>query len=104
MEKKEFKTLNIDGTKYKTLIPEKYENRKVWELPDKKQLKSFIPGTILKLFITEGQKVKEGQKIMILEAMKVQNRILAPITGTVKSINVAIGERVPKNKLLIEFE
>ncbi|MBN2681747.1 MAG: acetyl-CoA carboxylase biotin carboxyl carrier protein subunit [Bacteroidales bacterium] len=104
MENKDFKMLNIDGTKYKTLIPEKYENRKVWEQPDKRILKSFIPGTILKLFVTEGQKVKEGQRILILEAMKVQNRILAPITGTVKSINVEVGEKIPKNKLLIEFE
>jgi biotin carboxyl carrier protein len=104
MENKEFKLLNIDGTKYRTLIPEKYENRKVWEQPDIKKLKSFIPGTILKLLVVPGQQVKEGQKLLILEAMKVQNRILSPMTGKIKSINVEIGERIPKSKLLLEFE
>lgn len=104
MEKNEYKSLNINGTKYRTLISKKFENRKVWEKPNEKLLISMIPGTILKILIKEGQKVKEGQRILILESMKVQNRILVPKNGVIKSINVKIGQKIPKDHLLIEFE
>ena len=104
MAKHVYKSLNIDGSKYKTLLTTKFETRQKWEKPDENKLKSFIPGTILKIFVKEGQKVREGQKLLILEAMKVQNRILSPKKGVVKSITVKTGEKIPKDQLMIEFE
>lgn len=103
MEKK-FNHLNIDGTKYKTQLTKKFENRKVWEKPDENQLRSFIPGTIVKINVKEGQKVKEGNVLLILEAMKVQNKIQAPRSGVIKKINIEVGEKIPKDHLLLEIE
>lgn len=103
-KKEKLDTLIIGGTTYKTQLTSKYLNRKNWERPNEKLVNAFIPGTILKVFVKEGQKVKEGSKLLILEAMKMKNVVTAPVTGTIKSIEIKEGEMVPKNKLLIEIE
>ena len=52
MAKKEIMdTLNINGTIYKTTLTKKFLNRKVWEKPNIKLIKAFIPGTILEIFV-----------------------------------------------------
>ncbi|HBS87650.1 MAG: hypothetical protein A2W91_15410 [Bacteroidetes bacterium GWF2_38_335] len=99
-----FKTLNIDNTKYKTLLTSKFENRKAWEKPDENKMLSFIPGTIRKVSVAEGQKVKEGEVLIILEAMKVENKILSPKNGIIKLVNIKTGDKVPKSHLLLEFK
>ena len=53
-----------------------------------------MPGKILKVLVTEGQAVKAGENLMMLEAMKMQNEILADSDGTVKAINVQAGQTV----------
>jgi glutaconyl-CoA decarboxylase len=53
-----------------------------------------MPGKVTKIVAKEGQKVKRGEVIMLLEAMKMQNEISSPVDGTVKSINVAAGQSV----------
>jgi biotin carboxyl carrier protein len=103
-KKHRFKSLMIDGTKYKTNLTDKWEKRVKWEPIDPKKLISFIPGTIAKLHIKEGQKVKKGTKIMLLEAMKMKNKVEAPFNGTIKKIYVEEGQIVPKNFLMLEFE
>ena len=54
-----------------------------------KVIQSPMPGTILSVNVTEGQTVKSGDLLMILEAMKMENEILAPCDGIVSSISVA---------------
>lgn len=103
-EKTKFKSLTIEGTKYKTLLSGKFENRKKWENPDINKIYSYIPGTVLKIFIKPGQAVKEGQNMLILEAMKMQNRILIPFEGKIKDIYVKEGDKIPKGCLMVEFE
>lgn len=98
------KEFNVDGTVYTTELTKKFENRKVWVKPDPKQIKSFIPGTIVEIFAKEGQAVKAGESLMILEAMKMKNQILMPFDGVVKKIHVAEGERVPNRFLMLEIE
>ena len=53
-----------------------------------------MPGKILKVAVSAGQAVKKGDVIMVLEAMKMENEIVAPQAGTVASVNVAVGEMV----------
>lgn len=96
--------IQIQGAKYKTLLTEKYKNRKKWENPDINKVFSDIPGTVVKVYVEEGQKVKEGDLMMILEAMKMKNRIYFPKDGTVKKIHVKEEERVPKGFLMIELK
>lgn len=57
-------------------------------------LKSPLPGTIIAVKVKEGQQVKEGQTVAILEAMKMENEILAESDGIVESVNVEKGDSV----------
>jgi biotin carboxyl carrier protein len=94
----------IESTEYKTTLNDKFKNRKVWEKPDPKKVLSYIPGQILEIFVTPGQQINAGNELLILEAMKMRNRIISDISGTIKSINVKTGQNIPKNHLMIEFE
>ncbi len=67
-------------------------------------IKAPMPGLILDIAITEGDVVKEGDYLLVLEAMKMENTLTAPRDGVVKSISVKKGETVEKNQLLIEME
>ena len=64
---------------------------------------SFIPGTIVDVFVKEGQEVAEGESLMILEAMKMKNQITMPFDGTVKKIHVKKGEKIPNKYLMLEI-
>ncbi len=64
----------------------------------------FIPGTVLSFYVKVGDVVKQGDKIFVLQAMKMNNEVLSPISGTVKSINVKEGDRVSKNDVIVVIE
>ncbi len=59
-----------------------------------------MPGTIIKVVASVGDKVKRGQVLVILEAMKMENEIVAPSDGEVASINVTSGASVNAGDLL----
>ncbi len=59
-----------------------------------------MPGTILKVNVQNGQAVKKGDVLMILEAMKMENEIMAPCDGTVASVAVTSGASVDSGALL----
>lgn len=63
-------------------------------------VKSPMPGTILDVKVKVGDKVEEGQLLMILEAMKMENEIMAPVSGTVASVNVSAGSAVASGDVL----
>ena len=69
-----------------------------------KLILAFMPATVGKITVKKGQKVKEGEELLIFTAMKMDNRILAPMDGKVKSVNARTGESVPKNTILLELE
>jgi biotin carboxyl carrier protein len=96
--------LNIDSSLYQTRISKKFENRKPYQPADPKIILSFIPGTVTDIFVIAGQWVKKGQDLMILDAMKMQNRLKCIMDGKVKSIAVIKGSKVSKGTVLIELE
>ncbi len=98
-----FKTLIIDNVKYKTLLTKKYLARKSYEPVDFNKVYSVIPGTIRKIFVKEGAKVKQGTQLLELEAMKMVNNVTAPVDGVVTKINVKTGDLVSKKILLVEM-
>jgi len=100
----EYVDFAVTARKYKTLLTKKYMNRKVWNEPSPYEIQSFIPGTIIQISVQEGQIVKEGEPLLILEAMKMLNRIEMPFTAKIKKINVKVGDRLPKETLMIELE
>ncbi len=63
-------------------------------------VKSPMPGNILKINVTQGQKVNEGDVIMILEAMKMENEIVATRSGTIAQIAVSKGAVVETGAVL----
>jgi len=69
-----------------------------------KEIKAPMPGLVLDLFCNEGDTVQKGDKVMILEAMKMENVLKSPGEGKIKSIKVAQGDNVEKNQLMIVFE
>ncbi|MDR1793425.1 MAG: biotin/lipoyl-binding protein [Bacteroidales bacterium] len=67
-------------------------------------IKSPLPGIILDIFVKEGDAVKAGQKILLLEAMKMENNIDADKDGIVKSIKVSKGDSVSEGDVLLMIE
>ena len=67
-------------------------------------IKAPMPGLILDVQVKEGDEVKEGDYLLVLEAMKMENTLTAPRDGVVKAVSVQKGETVDKNQLLIEME
>ena len=59
-----------------------------------------MPGSVSKIVAREGQVVKKGDVIIMLEAMKMQNEMASPVAGTVKSIAVSVGESVKPGQLM----
>lgn len=64
------------------------------------QIKSPMPGAILKVNASQGQKVNEGDVLFILEAMKMENEIVASVSGTVSQILVTKGQTVETDAVL----
>ena len=62
---------------------------------------SRMTGRIIRVDVEPGKKVKEGDILLIIEAMKMENEVLAPANGTVKEVAVAAGARVGEGDLLI---
>ncbi len=67
------------------------------------QITAPMPGLILEVMVSEGQEVEEGQPLLVLEAMKMENVIKSTGTGSIKSIAVEQGQNVEKNQVLIHF-
>ena len=101
---KEWKTLVIQGAPYKTTYTRKFENRMVWEAPNENLLYSFIPGTIIDVLVKPKDKVKEGNTLLLLEAMKMQNEIRMPFDGEIVNIYVKKGEVIPNRFLMMEIK
>ena len=97
-------SLSIDGSNYRTRISRKFENRTPYKPVNPKLVLSFIPGTVLDIFVSEGQSVSAGDELMILDAMKMQNRLTCGMPGKVKKIYASKGDRVAKGTVLIELE
>jgi biotin carboxyl carrier protein len=97
----DFQVLSL---KYKTRLTRKYKERKRYEVPNPNHIKSVIPGTVLEIKVKKGQKKKEGDVILLLEAMKMINEIHMPFDGKIKNILVKKGQQISKSYLMVEIE
>ncbi|MDA9555251.1 acetyl-CoA carboxylase biotin carboxyl carrier protein subunit [Pelobium sp.] len=66
-----------------------------------KEIKAPMPGLVLKLLANEGEEVKKGENLLVLEAMKMENMIKSPSDIVIKKILVKSGDKVEKNQVLI---
>ncbi len=96
--------LVVDDVEYPTHPNKKYQQRKPYKPLNPKEVTSFMPGNIQKVFVKKGQKVKEGSELCVLEAMKMKNVILSPADGVIKRVNIKEGDIVAKNHALVELQ
>ena len=97
-------SLIVQGAKYPTYLTRKFRNRKVWQPHNPNLITAFIPGTIIDVMAKTGQRVKAGQSILILEAMKMHNNVLMPFDGEIVKIFVQRDEIIPKNHVMVEIK
>ena len=69
-----------------------------------KEVCSMMPGKVVELLVQAGDAVEKDQGVIIIEAMKMENEIRAPVAGTVKAVHVAAGQAVESGELLVELE
>lgn len=67
-------------------------------------VKAPMPGLVLRLMVDVGDEVNQGQGVLVLEAMKMENELVAPAHGKITAIHASVGEAVGKNALLVEIE
>lgn len=65
---------------------------------------SPMPGNLIKVMVKEGDSVEEGQALVIVEAMKMENEIRSPSNGIVKSVNFSVGDLVDAGVPIVELE
>ena len=99
-----YQTFVVNSAKYLTLTTPKFDKRKKWLKADSKEIRSIIPGSVIDIFAIPGQKCKEGDVILTLDAMKMYTKVQMPFDGVIKSINVAVGDRIPKNTVMINLD
>ena len=98
-----FSSLNVDGVKYRTLLTKSFKSRRKYEDKDPNKILAVIPGTIVEILTKTGKRVIEGEVLLILEAMKMRNAVVAPHDGTIAKILVKESDIVAKGKLIIEL-
>jgi biotin carboxyl carrier protein len=68
------------------------------------EIKSSMPGKIVKILVAEGDEVEQGQGLVVVEAMKMENEIKSPKAGVVKKVGIKEGEAVESGALLVVVE
>lgn len=103
-------SFRMDGTAYD--IPYLDEQARLLEnlgfrkhaTVSKGKLKAPMPGRIVSIHVEPGEVVSSGQRLIVLEAMKMENELRSLIDGTVTAVHVASGQSVEKNTILIDVQ
>lgn len=102
-------SVKINGSIYKVSVKDQFDqllkqlgmdNLAVAKV---QQIKAPMPGLVLSILVAEGDEVKKGDSLLILEAMKMENMIKSPTDGIIKKIAIKQGDKVEKNEVLINF-
>lgn len=68
-----------------------------------KSIKAPLPGNVLKVNVAVGDTFKDGDVLMVMESMKMENNILAETSGTITKINIPAGKAVMQDEVLLEY-
>jgi biotin carboxyl carrier protein len=94
----------LDDTVFETGHTRKFAKRTAFIPHDPHKILCFIPGIVRRIHVKPGQKIRHGDHLLVLEAMKMENDISSPVDGTVKTIVATPGQMVTKGQILIELE
>ena len=103
MEKSNQIELLLESGRYNTYSTNKFKNRSPYQKRNENEVVSEIPGTIIQIFVNEGEELLKGTPLLILEAMKMENEIVAPEAGTIAKILVNEGDKVNANQVIVEM-
>lgn len=103
-EQEQFTEIALESGTYEARATKKFMQRKPYEKADPRVIKALIPGAVAEIHAEVGKGVKQGDTLMILEAMKMLNRIKAPQDGVIKAVRVVAGEKITKGQVLLELE
>ena len=103
-EQEQLASLALEGGTYQTRLTAWFKQRKPYVAKDPRAIKALIPGVIENVEVAIGAQVRKGDTLLILEAMKMHNRIKAPHDGVIKAVHVTAGDKVSKGQTLIELD
>ncbi len=101
--------LKVNGTTYRIAIKDQLDDLlqqlglDTLQSNKATELKAPMPGLVLSVFVKEGDEVKKGDNLFVLEAMKMENIIKAPADVCIKSLKISPSDKVEKNQTLIIF-
>jgi pyruvate carboxylase len=101
-------TYELNGVTRETLIADrnlaaKIKHRPKADLADPRQIAAPIPGLIASIAVSVGHKVNKGDKLLMMEAMKMQTTVSAPMEGVVEELHVALNDTVESKDLLMKL-
>lgn len=103
-------TIKVNGNAYTLVIKDQFDdllqalgldNLQASKIAE---LKAPMPGLVLNVLVNEGDQLKKGDNLFVLEAMKMENIIKAPADVSIKSVRIKAGDKVEKNQTLILFD
>lgn len=103
-------TINVRGVQFQVQVEDERARRmnrarRLPTLPEGElAITAPIPGLVVRVLVAEGDSIEEGQPVVLLEAMKMENELRAMRGGIVKSVLAAAGQRVDQNAPLIILE
>lgn len=106
MEKENVKLVDfaVTARKYKTTLTKKFLNRPIWVKPVAGEIRSILPGTVVSFAVEVGQQVNVGDLLLVQESMKMQNRIMSPVSGIVSELCATPGEHLVKGALMLTIK
>lgn len=102
--------IRVNGRAYEVLLADDLDQQidrmgfRLHSVQSVSRIEAPMPGLILAVHVSAGDPVREGDPLLILEAMKMENVILSPRDGVIRSVAVQQGAAVDKKSLLVEFE
>jgi biotin carboxyl carrier protein len=99
----------VNGNKYTVQLKDKYD-----EMLEKlgmtsacgariKEIKAPMPGLVVDVRVKEGDLVKQGDGLLVLQAMKMENVIKSPTEGSIKKVHIKKGDAIEKNQVMVSF-
>ncbi len=91
----------VNGKAYDISVKEGIEAKQGANPSEGTPIKAALPGAVLKINVSEGDSIQEGDVLLVLEAMKMETEIKSPVSGTVLSVEVSVGDQVKNSQVMV---